>query len=420
MAKQRNPNGMGSYKKRKDGRYQWTQKKDGKSRPPIYARSLKELQNKVKKIADLPVTNSNKLTVDEWFRKWLELYVRLKKDATYNQYKNLYEEHVEPVLGHRKIAGITTSDVQSVIAAMQKKVREKAVVDEDGNTIKPELKGFSTKTIKETIGVMRRGFDKAIKPEKLIAENPVKTKDLDIPIKQAKPRKVLSHKELHDLFKAMNDSRWIWAMRLLLVTGMRRGELLALKASDIDVENHRIVIDESNSSTGELGDTKSAEIHYVPLSKRAMEYLRQQRIMLEDEYNPILYNERLKKTGLLFPNKKGTMLRGDSFTTMVARYAAKAKIHVSPHMMRHTFVFFNRKFLSLKDLQYILGHDESTTTLDIYGDMLDDSSEETANTIDNVFDKIEAKITQLDEEKAESINKSSGKVIDLFSRRKSS
>ncbi|HBV87000.1 MAG TPA: hypothetical protein DEF42_10200 [Desulfosporosinus sp.] len=413
MAKQRNPNGLGSYKTRKDGRVQWTQKKDGKPRT-LYGKTLKELQAKVRKVADLPITESNKLKVDEWFLKWLEIYIKpIKKTATYEQYKTLYEQHVSPVLGHRKLPGVEATDIQTVVAKMNSKVVKKAVLGEDGTVIKPEQKGYSTKTIKETVGVMRRGFAKAVK-EKKIPESPVK--DIEIPNKQKKPRKVLSIKELHDLFGAMKNSRWIWAMRLLLVTGMRRGELLALRDNDIDLDNRRIVIDESDSKDG-IGDNKSAKIHYVPLSKKAIEYLSEQGKMLKKETNPILHNKDLKKTGFLFPSENGTMLRADSFTKMVMRFAEKAEIKASPHCLRHTFVFLNRKTLSLKDLQYILGHDESTTTLDIYGDMFDDSSEETANAIDNVFDKIDEKLMKIDEEK----NKKPiemGKVIEF--KRKSS
>lgn len=408
MAKQRNPNGLGSYKLRKDGRVSWTQKKDGRPRT-LYGKTLKELQEKVKKVADLPVADSNKLKVDEWFFKWLEIYIKpLKKTATYEQYKTLYEQHVSPVIGHRKLPGVDSSDIQMVVAKMNSKVVKKAVLDDKGNVIKPEQKGYSSKTMKETVGVLRRGFAKAVKDKK-ISESPVR--EIEIPNKQKKPRKVLSLQELHDLFEAMQNSRWIWAMRLLLVTGMRRGELLALRESDIEVDNRRIVIDESDSSSG-LGDTKSAAIHYVPLSKKAMEYLRQQGIMLQNEVNPILHNEDLKKTGFLFPSENGTVLRADSFTKMVGRFAEKAGIKASPHCLRHTFVFMNRKTLTLKDLQYILGHDESTTTLDIYGDMLEDSSEETANAIDNVFDKIDQKLSQIDEEKNQKPT-GMGKVIEF-------
>jgi integrase len=211
MSKQRNPNGTGSFKKRKDGRYQWTQIKDGKPRT-LYANSPKELQEKIKKVSDLPISDSNKLTVDEWFVKWLEVYIKpLKKQATYEQYRTLYEQHVSPVIGHRKLPGITSFDIQSVIAKMNEKVVKKAVLDENGNVVKPEQKGYSSKTMKETKGVMARAFKKALKDKK-ISENPVV--DIEIPAKQAKPKKVLSIKELRDLFNAMQNSRWIWAMRL--------------------------------------------------------------------------------------------------------------------------------------------------------------------------------------------------------------
>jgi len=410
MAKQRNPNGMGSYKLRKDGRISWTQQVDGKPRV-LYGRTPGELQAKVKKVSNLPVVASNKLTVDEWFIKWLAVYIKpLKKQGTYDQYKTLYEQHVKPEIGHRKISKIISMDIQGVIAVMNDKVVHATVLDKAGKVIKPEKRGYSTRTMNHVKGVMLRAWKKLIK-DKIVSENPVV--DIEIPQKQAKQRKVLSIVELHKLFVAMKDSRWIWSMRLLLVTGMRRGELLALRENDIDLENRRIIIDESDSSTG-IGDTKSAKIHNVPLTKQAMEYLSEQRKMLLKETNPILFNEELKKTGLLFPSDEGKLLTANSYTKMMRRYTEKIGIYASPHCLRHTFVFMSRKKLSLKDLQYALGHDESTTTLDIYGDMIADSSEDAANVLDNIFDKIDDKLHDLEKGK----KKETGKVLEF--RRKSS
>ena len=395
MAKQRNPNGMGNYRLRADGRYEWTQKKDGRPRT-LYGRTPGELHEKVKKVSDLPIAASNKLTVDEWFVKWLAVYIKpLKKKGTYDQYKTLYEQHVKPEIGHRKISKIISLDIQSVIAVMNDKIVAPAVLDDSGKIVKPEKRGYSTRTMNHVKGVMLRAWKKLIK-DKVVVENPVI--DIEIPQKQAKQRKVLSIVELHKLFVSMKGSRWIWSMRLLLVTGMRRGELLALRENDIDLENRRIIIDESDSSTG-IGDTKSAKIHNVPLTKQAMVYLSEQRKMLLREKNPILFNEELKKEGLLFPSDEGKLLTANSYTKMMRRYTEKIDIYASPHCLRHTFVFMSRKKLSLKDLQYALGHDESTTTLDIYGDMIADSSEDAANVLDNIFDKIDDKLHELEKEK---------------------
>jgi len=379
MSKQRNPNGSGSYKHRADGRYQWTQTVDGKERS-LYGNTLKELKEKVKKIGDLPIT-SNKLKTSEWFEKWLAVYIKqLKKIGTYNHYRIVYEQHIKPVIGHRKLSSLQTHDLQTVIAKMNEK-------------------GLATMTMKHAKKVLNGALSRAVK-EKLIPFNPANDPNnkIDIPIKQAKPRKTLTIEEIMKLLKAMAHSRWIWSLKFLLVTGLRRGELLALKQSDIDFSNKCITIDESNSSEG-IGDTKSARIHYVPLSDKAIEYLSGQKEMLQKENNSILFNEDLKKTGFIFPGKYGVPIRGDSYYTMLSRFAKKAAIKASPHCMRHTFVWINRNSMTLRELQEALGHEESTSTLDIYGDIINDSMKETAGKIDNAFDRIEQEMDRIEKEK---------------------
>lgn len=377
MAKQKNPNGQGTYIKLKDGRVAWRQMVDGQIRE-ISAKTPKELQEKINRIADLPIV-SNKYKVEEWFEKWLEVYIKsLKKAATYEQYEGIYRIHIKPVIGKRKISSIKTYDIQSVIAKMNEN-------------------GLSSKTMTHAKNIMNGAFKKATE-EKIIAINPVV--NIEIPNKMAKPRKTLKFEEINALLKAMENSRWIWSVKFLLVTGIRRGELLALKWSDIDWDNKRIIIDKSNSSTG-LGDTKNSKIHYVPLSMKAVEYLENQKKMLEDEYNPSIYNDELKKDPLIFPNEYGIMIQPKSYYTLLRRFGIKAGIKVSPHMFRHTFVYLTRGNLSLKDLQNILGHSESTTTLDIYGDILNDTMDKNIEQIDNVFDNVEEKINSLNKEKEE-------------------
>lgn len=134
------------------------------------------------------------------------------------------------------------------------------------------------------------------------------------------------------------------------------------------------------------------------MSKKAEGYLEKQKEMLREESNPILYNIQLKKTDLIFPNKSGKMLKANSYYTIFARAAEKAGIKASPHCMRHTFVYLHRTRLSLKELQNILGHDESTTTLDIYGDIISESTEATIKNIDEVFKQLEEEMDKVKKE----------------------
>lgn len=401
----RNPKGMGHYFMTPSGKYAWRKRIDGNEKV-VTADTSKELQEKVNEIIDLKLTKS-KLKVDEWFTQWLRQVEGLKKPATYNQYRDIYKKHIKPEIGNRKLINIKSHDIQAVILTMnkkttktRKKINGKWVESDTGKTL-------STWTMKHARKIMNIAFEKAVK-EKLISANPVK--DIEIPKKQSKERKALNHEELIKLFRQLENSRWIWSAKFMLVTGMRRGELLALRWSDIDFINKRITVDESNSSTG-LNDTKSSKVHYIPLSPLMEKYLAGQKQMLENEPNPILHNEELKKADLVFPNRNGKMLQAGSYYTIFARAAEKAGIKASPHCMRHTFVYMNRKQLSLKELQNILGHDESTTTLDIYGDMIDEATEKTAKQIDESFAALEESIKKAQE-------KEDAKIIDFMSLKK--
>ena len=128
--------------------------------------------------------------------------------------------------------------------------------------------------------------------------------------------------------------------------------------------------------------------------------------MLINETNPLLVNKdaTLKKDlrgsdCLVFPTNKGQMVSPNTYYHTICRFAKKANIHVTPHCFRHTFVYMSRNTLSLKQIQNILGHDESTTTLDIYGDILNES-ENTANQIDEIFANVDKEFKKVQKEKA--------------------
>lgn len=398
MAKKRNPKGLGHYYK-KNGLFCWNYTVDGEK---IYRSSSTEkgLQEKVREIIGRPINKDNS-KVFEWFEKWLEVYVKpLRKDATYQQYYYMWNSHIKPEIGKRQLKTIKPHDIQSVIATMNKN-------------------GKSTKTMKHAKTTMNVAFGKAVF-EGILATNPVA--GIEIPKKQTKAKKVLSLPELVKLYESMQDSRWLWSVKFALVTGLRRGELLALKWSDIEEKDKRIVVNKSNSTTG-IGDTKSAKIRYVALSETAIKYLNKQLDMLFDEKNFITYRdnnkrfepEEIKESNMLvFPGISGEEIKPDSYYHMIKRFAAKVGIDAHPHCLRHTFVYRMRHTLSLKELQTVIGHDKSTDTLDIYGDMLDETTDAVAKKIDDVFTNIELAIENKSvQEECEQTN-----VINLFDRKR--
>ena len=372
--KSRNPKGLGSYYK-KEGLFCWRYTVDGQT---VYrsAKTQAMLQDKVREVIGLPVTK-DKSTVAEWFERWLEVYVKpLRKKATYDQHFYM-TKHILPVMGSKKLSHVRPFDVQAVISSMAKK-------------------GLATKTMKHALNTMKVAFDKAVF-ERLLARSPVE--GIEIPKRQTEAKKVLNIEEIQSLYAAMAASRWLHSVRFGLTTGLRRGELLALRWSDIDWTGRRIQVERSNSKGSGVGDTKGAKVHHAPLSRVAADTLTRQAELLLEEHNPVTYrgdNSRLTveqlqaSDALVFPSERGDEIQPDTYYHTVKRFAAKAGIDAHPHCFRHTFVYRLRHKLSLKELQNALGHDESTTTLDIYGDMLDDTADKVADAIDAAYAEVEA------------------------------
>lgn len=399
----RNPNGMGNIYKRKDGRYEWKQVKDGETRVKS-SKDKSVVLAAQRKYADLSISKS-KLKVNDWFEMCLESIESLKAPATYNQYVILYKEHIAPVIGKKKMINVEQYHIQNVITEMSKKTRYKRVKDKETGKIKKVDTGekLSTWTMKHTRKVMHIIFEKATE-SKVIPENPVK--NIEIPKRQAKTRKTLTNDEMRIMFNYLKNTRWYWCFKFLLVTGLRRGEVLALKWSDIDEDARRITVEDNNTESGD-GDTKNRKYHYVALTDNAIEYLRGQKNMLESEKNSSLYNEELKKLGLVFPSKEGAMMKPDSLNSVLDRMNKATGLHITPHMMRHTYVYLSKGILSLSELQESLGHDESTTTLDIYGTMLSDSKD--------IAQKLNQAFINVDDDEQ---SKPSAKVINLRERMK--
>jgi integrase len=388
--KMRNPKGVGCYY-RKDEYYCWKYVRDGK---PIYrsAKTEKGLQEKVRQILSTGGSNSKTL-VSEYFNAWLEEVKNLNDIPTYKQYESIYRINIEPAIGSFKVSSIKASDIRNVIAQMNTKVCE--IKNKKGEVTSRKV-GLSEKTMRHARYIMKTVFTRALTEDKIIQDNPVEK--LKIPKKQVKKQRVLSIQELIQYFKAISTSRWVWSVWFDLVSGLRRGELTAFRSSDIDWENKRICINKSNSVQG-LGGTKNKEEDFIFLTKIATYFLGKQFDMLKGEKNPVILNDDgTMKSGyrdedfLVFPTLKGTMIKPNTYYHTIVRYAEKAGIKANPHCFRHTFTFFLRNKISLKELQNALRHEASTSTLDIYGNMIDDMNDETGMTMDNVFTKVENEI----------------------------
>jgi integrase len=375
----RKPNGMGNIYKRSNGRYEWTQMIDRDIRRESDM-NLSELQRKIKKLTNIGI-NKDKIKLFDWIDHWLEQYVKpYKKPSTYNNYKFAYEKYIKKYMRNVQIRHIEKSDVQKMITDL--------IND-----------GYSASLIKNVRKALSVAFISANEDEQIVDFNP--TRDTKLPHNKRPVRKTLQTDEIITIIKKFQTSRWLYGILFMLATGLRRGELLALKWSNIDFKEKRIAIENNQTQYG-VGTPKDNDYHYVPLTEHAKSYLTAWKKQLESEKNCAIYN----KTDTIFVTKEGSLLRPSSFNSILSKRNFDFK--VTPHMFRHTFVYLSKGKISLSELQEALGHDQSTTTLDIYGIMLADTGA--------VADKIEAAYKELDEAIKVQEEKDK-KVIDFTQRR---
>lgn len=377
----RNPNGMGNIYRRDDGRYEWKKMIDGQ-----YKRAsdmdLSELYRKIKKL-DCTGINKDKTKLFDWIEHWLEMYVKpYKKPSTYANYKFAYEKYIKKHMKNIQMRNVTRQDVQKLIYDLN-------------------AKGLSASLIKNVRKALSVAFISAKEDEQVVDFNP--TRDTKLPEGRKPVRKTLKIEELNIIIERFSTSRWLYAILFMLATGVRRGELLALKWSNVDYANKRILIEDNHTVHGD-GTPKDNDYHYAPLSDHAVLYLSEWKKQLEKENNYAL----LHKVDTIFVKKDGDPLRPSSLNNLIDK--KKFDFKVTPHMFRHTFVYLSKGTISLSELQEALGHSQSTTTLDIYGLMLSDTV--------SVAEKIEKSHAELDVKLKEIQTKGSqDNVIDFASRK---
>jgi integrase len=189
------------------------------NRPTVYGKTQAEVRGKLAEIeqrleAGAPVRDST-ITLAAWLAEWTStaLPASTRKQATVDLYASVARRHLAPKLGRRPLHLLRPSDVEALVLAKRRD-------------------GLSTSTVRTIYTVLRAALETAVR-DGLLRDNPA-AKVLR-PIAQRKEAAHLNAAEAGRLLDAVRGDRLEALIRLLLATGLRRGEALALHWSDIDM-----------------------------------------------------------------------------------------------------------------------------------------------------------------------------------------
>ena len=377
-------NGEGSLRKRSDGRWEgrYTAGRDPVTGKAIYknvlAKTQKECKEKlaqaIEKNGKVDVVRSGKYTVAEWVRLWFETYSKPSiREQTAYYYINYIEKHIVPGIGNIKLDKLTTLQIQQFYNKLKTSGRVQRY-----EHIELKDKGLSNRFIHGIHGVLRSALEQA-KKEKLITDNPAE--GCKLPKIEKKEMKVLLPEQIGAYLQEANRRGLLPAYYLELTSGLRRGELLALLWTDLDVENMTIsVTKQVNRINGQLKVSQpktSNSIRTIPIPKQAVDLL-------------ILEHEKHPDNPYLFPSPKtGTMYDPDSFRHTHEKILAAAGIeHIRFHDLRHTFATLSlQNGVDVKTLSNTLGHYSAGFTLDTYTHATQRMKREAADTIGSVIDQ---------------------------------
>lgn len=205
--------------KRWEGRYICGRTENGKARyRSVYSHSYAECRQKLRACregVDIPKT---KITVSQLFEAWLETRKSSVKQSTYVNYRTLYESHIKGTIGGL-ICGEITADMLSKYVSY---------LLESGNVYGG---GLSTKSVKAVLVMLKSMFDYGNCEYRF--DNPAKK--LALPKTEAKEIELFNEDELKKLCGLSSDNDpMMLGIVLCLHTGIRIGEVCALKWSDID------------------------------------------------------------------------------------------------------------------------------------------------------------------------------------------
>ena len=378
MARKRK-NGTGTIRQRKDGRWEGRAVVgyDDKGLPKtknVLAKTKHECQEKLTKLMEtVGCTKSEKICANmpfgEWMDFWYQTYSKSGlRPATQNTYESTIYQHIIPQLGKIPLCQLTQKDLQQFYAHLKN----------EGWLVRTEQygKGLSDRMVRMCHAKCRAALDQAVQ-ENLIRTNP--TIGCKLPPKRSREMQVLSHQELHRFLIQAKADGYFELFLLDLSTGLRRGELLALQWTDLDVENRTIsVTKQVNRINGELvvspPKTRNS-VRTLALPQQAVDLL-------------IAEHKKHSRNPYLFPSPKtGTMYDPDAFRRTHDKILKSIGAeHIRFHDLRHTFATLSLKSgVDVKTLSGALGHYSAGFTLNTYTHATAQMKQDAADTIGGVI-----------------------------------
>jgi integrase len=369
-------NGEGTLFKRKDGRYQASFVPENGKRKYVYGKTSDEALSKLRALQEedrkgtLRIGPRQKL--GDYLVQWLESTQKppMSRPGTYVSYRSIMKKHLISGLGHIYLQKLTPQDIQNLYA---QKIRS----------------GLKPRTVEKIHAVLHKALSNAVRWN-LVSTNVASLVSVPRPERYEGP--VLTSSQARQLIETVKGNRMETILTLAITTGMRRGEILALRWIDIDFKNKVLYVRRTVNRLGGFGlvvndpKTKTSR-RKISLADFTIKALQEQRTRLEQVR--LQAGDKWHEQGLVFPCANGGFIEPDYLYRQFQRMLNKIGFpRMRFHDLRHSAATILLVMgVPMKVVQELLGHSTMAMTADTYSHLLPSMQEDAAKRLDEEFNK---------------------------------
>ncbi|MGA2143882.1 MAG: tyrosine-type recombinase/integrase [Bryobacteraceae bacterium] len=402
MAKRRG-HGEGSIYQLPDGRWRaavslgWRETKGGQliwRRKIVIGKTRYEVQEELKKLLRDQQRGINidpeKQTVQEFLEHWLEQVAKPRvRAATYASYDWIVKKHLVPGLGRIRLAKLSPQAVQTFLNELLESGRlprpwEKK--ESEGQQDKPQPEpGLTPRTVQHIHATLRTALDQAVKWD-LTPRNVAML--VDAPRVRRSEVKPFTPEQARKFLEAARQDR-LEGLYAVAMLGLRQGEILGLRWTDIDFATATLAVQQSLQRVGgklSVVDTKtdrsrrSVRLPQVTLAALVRHQGRQ-------EQERQLAGTRWKESSFVFTTTVGTPMDGPTVTHRFQSLLKKVALpRMRFHDLRHTCAtLLLAQGVHPRIVMEILGHSQISITMNLYSHVIPAMQQEVAARLDAIL-----------------------------------
>lgn len=379
--------GEGSVHKRKQGGWQGSVAVGivggRRKRKTVYGATQREVLDKLATIrrtldSGLPVGTSRPMTLGDYLEAWLrDTLPTVVRPSTAESYASLTRQHIIPGLGHHRLDKLTA-------------VHIRAFLKDKSTQVSPRTKRLlSSRTIQYLHAVLRLALEQARRDDLVVRNVAGLVAGPKVQRAEIAP---LTPEEAGRLFAQAATDRLSPLWLLVTSLGLRRGEALALRWEDVDLDRGHLQVKATVQRVGgrlvrtEMPKTKSSR-RALPLPAVVVDALRAHRGAQVQER---LASEVWIDDTLVFTTSIGTPLEPRNVLRSFHALCDRAQVRrVRIHDLRHAAAsFMLLQGVDMRVVMGTLGHSRLATTSDLYTHLLEPVQRAAADRMDDLLRQV--------------------------------